>query len=598
MTPTARQAAELQLQRPGDRDFWRLYRRILAYVRPHWRLGLLAIAFMILAGAAQAAFAWIVQPLVDGTFIERDPAARRWVPIALVAIFLFHGLTMFASDYSVASVGKRVVLAIRQATFEKYLRLPTGYFDSASPGTLLAKLTYNVNAIASAASQAVVTLVRDSFAIVFLLGYMIYLSPWLTFIALSLGPAIFAVIGVANRRFRKTARRLQDSVGQFAQVAEDGIRAHTEIKIFGAAENEAKRFGAINERNRRHEMKYVAIKAISQPMVQFLAVIALAAVLFLATSDRVMEHLTPGGLLSFVTAMLLVMPSLKRLVNVNSQIQMALAASESIFEILDHPSEPDQGRRPLERARGEIRFEGVTFGYDPGNPVLKDIDLVIHPGQTVALVGRSGSGKSTLVRLLPRFYEPQRGRILLDGHPIHEYRLADLRSQISLVSQHIVLFNDTLANNIGYGAGEPPSTEQLEKAARDANALDFINALPERFDTMIGENGVMLSGGQRQRIAIARALIKDAPLLILDEATSALDSESERLIQEAMEHLMVGRTTLVIAHRLSTIQNADLITVLDHGRIVESGSHGSLLELGAIYAELYELHTRREAGGG
>ncbi|MFO8153763.1 lipid A export permease/ATP-binding protein MsbA [Thioalkalivibrio sp.] len=598
MTTTTRQAAELPLQRPRDRDFWQLYRRILEYVRPHWRLGLLAIAFMILAGAAQAAFAWIVQPLVDGTFIERDPAARRWVPLALVGIFLFHGLTMFASDYSVASVGKRVVLAIRQATFEKYLRLPTGYFDSASPGTLLAKLTYNVNAIASAASQAVVTLVRDSFAIIFLLGYMIYLSPWLTFIALSLGPAIFAVIGIANRRFRKTARRLQDSVGRFAQVAEDGIRAHTEIKIFGAADNEARRFGEINERNRRHEMKYVAIKAISQPMVQLLAVIALAAVLFLATSDRVMAHLTPGGLLSFVTAMLLVMPSLKRLVNVNSQIQMALAASESIFEILDHPSEPDQGRRPLERARGEIRFEGVTFGYDPENPVLKDIDLIIHPGQTVALVGRSGSGKSTLVRLLPRFYEPQRGRILLDGHPIQEYRLADLRSQISLVSQHIVLFNDTVANNIGYGAAEPPSPEQLEKAARDANALDFINTLPERFDTMIGENGVMLSGGQRQRVAIARALIKDAPLLILDEATSALDSESERLIQEAMEHLMRGRTTLVIAHRLSTIQNADLISVLDHGQIVESGSHGALLELGAIYADLYELHTRREAGGG
>jgi ATP-binding cassette, subfamily B, bacterial MsbA len=595
VSKNAGEARDLSLRRPRVGDFWQLYWRILEYVRPHWRLGLLAIAFMIVAAAAQAAFAWIVQPLVDGTFIERDPVARRWVPIALVTIFVFHGLTMFASDYSVASVGKKVVREIRQATFEKYLRLPTGFFDSASPGTLLAKLTYNVNAIASAASQAVVTLVRDSFAIAFLLGYMIYLSAWLTLIALSLGPAIFAVIAVANRRFRKTARRMQDSVGQFAQIAEDGIRAHSEIKIFGAAESEARRFGEINERNRRQEMKYVAIKALTQPMVQLLAVIALAAVLFLATSDRVMEHLTPGGLLSFITAMLLLMPSLKRLVNVNAQIQMALAASESIFEILDHPSEPDQGRLPLQRAEGEIRFEGVTFGYTPDKPVLQDIDLIIHSGQTVALVGRSGSGKSTLARLLPRFYEPQKGRILLDGHAIQDYRLADLRSQIALVSQHIVLFNDTLANNIGYGAAEPPSPEELEKAARDANALDFINALPQRFDTLIGENGVMLSGGQRQRVAIARALIKNAPLLILDEATSALDSESERLIQDAMEHLMLGRTTLVIAHRLSTIENADLIVVLDRGKIMESGTHGVLLELGGLYADLYELQARREA---
>jgi ATP-binding cassette, subfamily B, bacterial MsbA len=595
VSKNAGEARDLSLRRPRQGDFWQLYWRILEYVRPHWRLGLMAIAFMIVAAAAQAAFAWIVQPLVDGTFIERDPVARRWVPIALVTIFVFHGLTMFASDYSVASVGKKVVREIRQATFEKYLRLPTGYFDSASPGTLLAKLTYNVNAIASAASQAVVTLVRDSFAIAFLLGYMIYLSAWLTLIALSLGPAIFAVIAVANRRFRKTARRMQDSVGHFARIAEDGIRAHSEIKIFGAAESEARRFGEINERNRRQEMKYVAIKALTQPMVQLLAVIALAAVLFLATSDRVMEHLTPGGLLSFITAMLLLMPSLKRLVNVNAQIQMALAASESIFEILDHPAEPDQGRLPLQRAEGEIRFERVTFGYIPDKPVLQDIDLIIHSGQTVALVGRSGSGKSTLARLLPRFYEPQKGRILLDGHAIQDYRLADLRSQIALVSQHIVLFNDTLANNIGYGAADPPSREDLEKAARDANALDFINALPQRFDTLIGENGVMLSGGQRQRVAIARALIKNAPLLILDEATSALDSESERLIQDAMEHLMLGRTTLVIAHRLSTIENADLIVVLDGGKIMESGTHGVLLELGGLYADLYELQARREA---
>jgi len=598
LSQKAQRESKLRIEGAPTGDALQLYRRIFEYVRPHWRLGVIAIAFMIVAAAAQAAFAWIVQPLVDGTFIERDPAARLWVPIGLVAIFLFHGLTMFASDYTVAAVGKRVVREIRQATFEKYLRLPTGYFDSASPGMLLAKLTYNVNAIASAASKAIVTLVRDTFTIIFLLAYMIYLSAWLTLIALLLGPAIFGLITLANRRFRKTARRVQHSVGEFAQVAEDGIRAHTEIKIFGAAEREAERFRRINERNRRQEMKYVAIKAITQPLVQFLAVIALAVVLFLATSDRVMDELTPGGLLSFITAMLLLMPPLKQLVGVNSQIQRALAASESVFEILDHPSEVDEGGRPLPRARGEIRFDDVTFGYQPDQPVLQNINLEIRSGQTVALVGRSGSGKTTLARLLPRFYEPQQGVITLDGHPIREYRLADLRAQIALVSQGIVLFNASVAENIAYGAPESPALELLEQAARDANALDFIRNLPQGFDTLIGENGVMLSGGQRQRIAIARALISNAPLLILDEATSALDSESERQIQEALERLMRGRTTLVIAHRLSTIENADVIVVMDHGRIVEQGPHAELLSRGGLYADLHRKQTREPAAAG
>ena len=596
MSQDAKRALKRKLEKPPSGDSWQLYRRVLEYVRPHWRLGLLAIGFMIVAAAAQAAFAWIVQPLVDGTFIERDPAARRWVPLGLIVIFLFHGLTMFASDYSVALVGKKVVREMRQATFEKYLRLPMSYFSLASPGMLLAKLTYNVNAVASAASQAVVTLVRDTFTILFLVGYMVFLSPWLTLLALSLGPAVFGLITLANRRFRKTARRVQNSVGQFAQIAEDSIRAHAEIKIFGAADLEARRFYRINERNRKQEMKYVAIKAISQPMVQFLAVIALAAVLFLATSDRIMQHMTPGGMLSFITAMLLLMPSLKRIVSVNSQIQKALAASESVFEILDTPSERDQGRLPLPRAKGEIRFENITFGYDPDEPVLRNINLEIHPGQSLALVGRSGSGKSTMAKLLPRFYDPQHGRILLDGHAIDEYSLDDLRAQIALVSQDVVLFNDTLGNNIAYGASDPPSWAALEQAARDANAMDFVDRLPLGFDTVIGENGVMLSGGQRQRVAIARALIKNAPLLILDEATSALDSESERQIQDALERLMRGRTTLVIAHRLSTIENADVIAVVDQGVIAERGTHGELLAKGGLYADLYALQVKQEHG--
>ena len=594
MRDEAKRAAKKALENPRSEDAWTLYKRILEYLRPHWRLGVLAIACMIIAAGAQAAFAWIIQPLVDGTFIEQDPQARRWVPAGIVLLFLFHGVTMFASDYSVASVGKKVVRDLRQATFEKYLRLPMRYFDRASPGMMLAKLTYNVNQIANAASQAIVVLVRDTFTIIFLFGYMVFLSGWLTLMLLLLGPAMGGVVTWANRRFRKTSRRMQHSVGSFAQVAEDSIRGNSEIKIFGADAHEAQRFYAINEKNRRQQMKFIAVKAAGQPMMQFIAVIALAVVLFLATSDRIMEHLSPGGLLSYVTAMLLLMPPLKRIVNVNSQIQKALAASESVFEILDHPSEPDFGTRALEKARGDIRFEGVTFGYDPDQPVLQDIDLRIQPGTTAALVGRSGSGKTSLASLLPRFYEPQTGRIVLDDHAIQDYRLADLRRQIGLVGQQVVLFNDSLANNIAYGAGRATSREEIEQAAAAANALGFIQELPNGLDTPIGENGIMLSGGQRQRIAIARALIKNAPILILDEATSALDSESERLIQEALDRLMQGRTTLVIAHRLSTIENADQIVVLDQGRIVERGRHSELLQQRGVYADLYRLQSNKQ----
>jgi len=564
-----------------------LYGRILAYARPYLKLALLAVACMVLAAATKVSFAWIVQPLIDGTFIERDPDTRRWVPVGLVGLFMLHGLMQFASAYSVATVGKRVVRDLRQDLFGRYLSLPSAFFDKAAPGTLLAKLTYNVNEIANAAAQAVLILIRDSFTIVFLIGYMIYLSPWLTLITLAIGPPILIVINMANQRFRKTARRVQDSVGEFAQVAEDGIRGQSEIKLFGTGQREADRFGAINERNRRQEMRYVAIKSIAAPATQFVAIVGLALVLFLATSETVMENLSTGALLSFVTSMLLMLPSLKRIVTVNSEIQKAMAAAESAFAILDTPAETDQGSEPLTRAQGHIRFESVSFAYGNGHPVLRDITLSIEPGQTVALVGRSGSGKSTLASLLPRLQEPDQGTILLDGRALAAYRLADLRRQIAMVSQQVVLFNDTVANNIAYGQQGLVDNTRLESVARDANALEFIQRLPQGFDTLIGENGVMLSGGQRQRLAIARALMKDAPILILDEATSALDTESERLIQDALNRLIAGRTTLVIAHRLSTIEHADLIAVLDQGVIVELGTHLELLDAGGHYARLH-----------
>ncbi|WP_019624891.1 lipid A export permease/ATP-binding protein MsbA [Thioalkalivibrio thiocyanoxidans] len=573
--------------RPTAGTSWELYRRIFEFIKPYWRLGIVAIVAMILAAAGQTAFAWIIQPLVDGTFIEQDPAARVWVPLGLVAIFLYYGATTFASDYTVAWIGRKVVKDIRQAVFEQYLRLPAAFFDRHSPGTLLAKLTYNVNQISSAASRAIVVLIRDSFTVLFLMAYMAYLSGWLVLIVFTLAPVVALVITGANRQFRKISRRMQRSVGDYAQIAEDGIRGQAEVKIFGATDYEAARFDDTNTRFHRQAMRHKAVQAAAQPLSQLGAIIALAVIVYLATMDVILEAITPGGMISFIAAMLLMLPPLKRIVGVNAAIQKALAAGESVFEVLDTPAEPDHGQRPLEDTRGHIEFRHVGFRYPTSHEqVLKDINLTVEPGQTVALVGRSGSGKTSLARLLPRFYEIEEGEIRLDGHPIQEYRLRDLRAQMALVSQHVVLFNDTLGHNIAYGLNREPSLDELREAARAANALDFIDELPDGFDTIVGENGIMLSGGQRQRVAIARAILKDAPILILDEATSALDTESEQKIQNALERLMENRTTLVIAHRLSTIENADRIVVLDQGRIIEAGTHAELLERNGHYAAL------------
>ncbi|MEX0731133.1 MAG: lipid A export permease/ATP-binding protein MsbA [Aquisalimonadaceae bacterium] len=581
-----------------DRDALGVYRRLLAYVRPHWKVAAVAVACMVFAGACQAAFAWIIRPLVDGSFIDQDPTLRLLVPLGLMLLFLVNGVLTFVSDYGVAYVGRHVVKRLRGEVFEHYLKLPSSFYDHSSPGMLLSKLTYDIEQVANATSQAVIILVRDTFTIVFLVAYMFWISGWLALIFLGLGPVLTATITHVNKRFRKISRRIQSSVGNVAQIAEDGIHGHREVKIFGGQTYERNRFEETNERNRRQSMRYVATKAVSTPLVQFFAATALSVVLYLATLDEVMQAVTPGAFISFVAAMLLLMPPIKRLVNVNSQMQKGIAAGSGLFALLDQPAEPDHGTLGLNRAKGKIEFRNVRFAYDSAaGDVLQDISMTIESGETVALVGRSGSGKTTLASLVPRFYEPADGQILVDDVPIQEYRLADLRAQIALVNQQVVLFNDTLSGNISYGSRERTDPETIRQAADAAYAVEFIDRLPQGFDTIIGENGVLLSGGQRQRLAIARALLKDAPILILDEATSALDSESELQIQSALDGLMKGRTTLVIAHRLSTIENADRIVVMAQGRIVESGTHQELLRKGGHYAGLHRIQFSETVEG-
>lgn len=567
-----------------------VYRRLLGYAVPYWRVFIIAVVGMVLSAVVQTGFAALMKPMLDGSFVARDPDVIRLVPLMLIGLFVLQGIAGFLSTYCMVWVGRSVVKDVRGQLFSHLLHLPTALYDKTSSGQLLSKLIYNVEQLAQASTNAVTIIIKDSLTVIGLIAWMFYLNPLLALLFLFTTPLIAISLAYANKRFRRINARIQTSMGQVAHAAEEAIGGHRVIKAFLGQQHEAAHFEKTNESNRRLNMKVAATGATSVAIIQLLAASAVASVIFLATRDAALDSISVGSFMSFVVAMVLLLGPTKRLTTVNAMLQRGIAAADSIFTFFDLEGEIDTGAIHIERARGAVAYHNVSFYYaeDKGE-VLRNISFNVKPGQTVALVGRSGSGKSTLVSLLPRFYNPCSGSITLDGHDISSLKLDSLRDQMAMVSQDVVLFDDTIGRNIAYGRLYKASEAEIIKAAEAAHAMEFIRELPEGLNTLVGGNGVLLSGGQRQRLAIARALLKNAPVLILDEATSALDSESERAIQAGLEALMRHRTTLVIAHRLSTIEKADVIVVLHEGRIIEQGSHLELLKRKGHYAALYKM---------
>jgi subfamily B ATP-binding cassette protein MsbA len=562
------------------------YRRLLRYARPHWWIVAAAIVPAALYAAIGTTFpvlmTWIFEQLQD---TARDPDNAWQIPLGLLVLFTIRCAMDVLTVYGLAWVGRSAIRELRAEVFAHYLGLPARYFDQGSSGGLISRLTYNTEMVSEAISNAIVILLRDTLAIIFYIAVMIWYSPRLTLTVAVIGPLIAFVIGTMGRAFRRYSTRIQHSMGDVTKLAEQSLHGHRVVKVFAGQEQERQQFRDVNFRNFRFNTRLVAVQATGDALTQFAVGLGVAAVIYMSFSE-----LNAPEFIGFITAMGMLFAPLKRLININAVIQRGIAAAGGVFEILDQPQEKDTGTISIERARGEVSYRNVSFHYEAGKgPALRGVTLDVPPGTTVALVGQSGSGKTTLVSLLPRFYDPQGGSVLLDGHDVRDYKLPDLRRQVALVSQDVVLFDDTVANNIAYGALAKHSRVDIERAAEVAYVMEFANTLPQGLDTRVGERGALLSGGQRQRIAIARALLKNAPVLILDEATSALDTESERRIQAALTQLMRGRTTLVIAHRLSTIERADRIVVMRDGSIVETGTHAELLARGGYYASLYNM---------
>lgn len=568
-----------------------LYIRLLGYVRPYWMAFVVAIGCMGLSSVVEPVFPAVMKGLLDNGFSN---AKDNWdwliYPGAILGVFMARAILGFIGDYAMSWVSNNVVAELRQAMFSRIVNLPTSYFGDHTSGRLMSRVAYDVGGVAGAATSAVTTLVKDSLSVIGLLGWLIYLNWKLTLVAVAMVPFIALAVRAFSGRLRRVSRGIQESQGTITQVLQEAIEGHKIVKIFGGQIYESERFRDTVQKQRRLNMRATIAAAAQGPIVQFFAAVALATIMAVALRQAANDQTTVGGFVSFITAMLMLLAPLKRLTDINAPIQRGLAAAESVFEVVDEAPEVDHGTIDLPRARGLVELSAVHFTY-PGaeTEALKGISFSAKPGECIALVGQSGSGKTTVANLLPRFYSIASGEIRIDGHRLDEIRLDSLRSNIALVSQEVVLFNDTVAANIAYGSKRGAGPEEILAAARAAHALEFIETMPQGFATQIGEKGVKLSGGQRQRLAIARAILKNAPILILDEATSALDTESERHVQAALETLMRGRTTIVIAHRLSTIENADRIIVLHRGQVVETGSHSELIAHNGTYAQLHRI---------
>ena len=566
-----------------------VYRRLLGYARPWIGTFLIGVLGMALFAATDALLAYLVKIFLGGAFVERDPRVIWLVPLGAVGLFFLRGVGDYVSNYFPASVGRRIIKKLRSELFAKYLRLPVSWFDATSTGEMLSRLTFNIEQVAEATTNAVTVLIRDTLTIIALLGYLFWMNWQLAAFALVLAPFISWLIRRINSSFRRYSTRIQNSMADVTRVAKESFDGQRVVRVFNAQARQEAAFEAANEANRHSNMRLINARAMSNPVVQFVAAIGLAGVLYFAISQVQSQEMRVDDFLSFLTALLLITAPLRRLVNVFGPLQQGIAAGASVFAVLDTAGEDEGGQQRVARVKGDIEYRGVSFMYraDKGQ-VLRDIDLRVPAGRTLAIVGRSGSGKSTLVALLPRFYDADAGSVRLDGIDVRDYALANLRDQVAVVSQEVVLFNDTIRANIAFGhPGASPAL--VEAAAEAAFVMDFARDLPQGLDTLVGDRGALLSGGQRQRISIARAILKDTPVLVLDEATSALDTESERHIQAALARLQSGRTTLVIAHRLSTVEQADEIIVMDEGAIVERGTHAALLARDGVYAQLHRL---------
>ena len=567
-----------------------IYKRLLIYVKPYTGLFAISIVGFLMYSGTQTLFAALIKHIID-TLQTESRAGMNYLPLLFSGLIIVHGIGAYIGNYFLAKVSTNVIHALRCEIFDQYTRLPTAYFDANNSGYMISRITNNVGQVTQAVTDAVRTFVREGFTAIGLLIYLFYSNWMLSLVFIAIAPVIVVLVSYVSKRLRGISKKIQESIGDMTHITSELVGGHRVVRSYGGEEYERRRFLESSLFNRRQSLKLSTTMAIHNPIMQFIIAIALSFLMYMALFF--MKQSSVGEFVGYLTAAFLLPKPIRSLSDANGDIQKGIVAAESLFEILDEPGEEDEGTYQAERCKGALEFKNLTFQYAGSNePALIDISFKVEPGQTIALVGSSGGGKSTLANLVSRFYPHETGEILLDGVEINTYQLANLRKQLALVNQQVTLFNDTIANNIAYGALATATRNEITAAATDAYAMEFIGKFGQGLDTEIGENGVKLSGGQRQRLALARALLKDAPILILDEATSALDTESERYIQAALQKVMHNRTTLVIAHRLSTIENADVILVIDHGRIVEQGTHRELIEKNGAYSRLHQIQFK------